>query len=939
MEDTGRHLADQAAAMASEAAATTSSELRKRRSTRIVQAVPLSVMGVDALGRPFTERTSSLIINCHGCRYQSKHYVLKNMWVNLEIPHPESGQPARAVRGRVAWIQRPRTVRQLFQVALELETPGNVWGIGFPPPDWFSYTGGAVANAQLAAAAATPSLEKKTDAEKRAEAHETSPASASEIDLPLGDATAPGEPNNLRVFPSPANATDASMQLARQMSRLIGDAKQQIQAATREAAAQAVSAERRVQSAEWEQKLADARDALSRELSDAIDRFQRESESHSRAAQHSASQALRDDLPRWIAPQLEGLTRDLAAQLSQEALTRRGEQLEKLSAAAKTVEETCERILQSSTQAYQRAEKSLAELSVRTEANLQALDNSAQQQEATLKSRVESLDSASLKIEQQISATLAAAQAGWRAHLNGELEAAELRWQIAIDNAMTNAEERIATSLNERSEARLARFREEAEQLVQPLRDATFSKLADSELRLTDLQDSISAQIQKMETATIRAEEVSTRLGNFADHLENVRERALNRFQLQLDDVLSIHLNEMHQRSCSLCEEITASIRQTFEDSRHAAVSHFDRQIDSLIQPHIARTEEAVQRLAGGRSLLDAALALQQERIRVSVDEAFAESVAQFQNNLGGIEQILQQAAESVAARSLADFENRTDSLKREAVDDLVKSAEWYQKKAQTQIHGIAEKVGEQTASNLRKEAADVTGTFTGELDNSSRQFVNHAQAQMEEAVRESFERARVLFGEAAETTSAAFLDEIQRNARQELDGFEGELRKSSGEAQTQMNAAHTELSQQVTAEQKEFLRRFEITMNGSMQVAIADAQEKVQSKFSPLLEYWKAIVQDCQEQTRVAYEKVGETAAAHHGERLENVSNQWMLATVASLDRRSREVLASVAHEAEQRLRETCTAVFAELGESFRERLKQIAGTSEAADTPSSNQ
>src|ERR1700741_2290960 len=110
-----------------EGATNTTEELRKRRSTRIVQAVPLMVTGVDALGRPFTERTSTLIINCHGCRYQSKHYVLKNMWVSLEVPHAEAGQPPRAVRGRVAWIQRPRTVRQLFQVALELEGYGKVW--------------------------------------------------------------------------------------------------------------------------------------------------------------------------------------------------------------------------------------------------------------------------------------------------------------------------------------------------------------------------------------------------------------------------------------------------------------------------------------------------------------------------------------------------------------------------------------------------------------------------------------------------------------------------------------------------------------------------------------------------------------------------------------------------------------------------------------------
>jgi hypothetical protein len=61
------------------------------------------------------------------------------MWVNLEVPHPDSGHAPRRVRGKVAWIQRPRTVRQLFQVALELELPGNVWGIGFPPEDWFTF--------------------------------------------------------------------------------------------------------------------------------------------------------------------------------------------------------------------------------------------------------------------------------------------------------------------------------------------------------------------------------------------------------------------------------------------------------------------------------------------------------------------------------------------------------------------------------------------------------------------------------------------------------------------------------------------------------------------------------------------------------------------------------------------------------------------------------
>src|SRR5258708_28532317 len=45
------------------------------------------------------------------------------------------------------------------------------------------------------------------------------------------------------------------MQLARQVTRLLADARQQIYAAAREAAAQAVSAEHRVTAEHWEQKI------------------------------------------------------------------------------------------------------------------------------------------------------------------------------------------------------------------------------------------------------------------------------------------------------------------------------------------------------------------------------------------------------------------------------------------------------------------------------------------------------------------------------------------------------------------------------------------------------------------------------------------------------------------------------------------------------------
>ncbi len=275
MNDSGSNYADETIETVSDNVANPGTELRQRRSTRIVQAVPLAVTGVDALGRPFVERTSSLIINCHGCRYQSKHYVLKNMWVTMEIPHPETGQPPRTVRGRVAWIQRPRTVRQLFQVALELEVPGNAWGIAFPPEDWFAFPDTVPVVTSTEAAPETPQLPPPVP-----EPEDT--AALNEAELPTVI-----EADNLRVFPSPTNTTDASLQLARQVARLVADAKQQLLAASREAASQAVSAERRLSFEQWEQKFAAGREEIGNEAARAIEKFQQEADEHSRTA-HAA---------------------------------------------------------------------------------------------------------------------------------------------------------------------------------------------------------------------------------------------------------------------------------------------------------------------------------------------------------------------------------------------------------------------------------------------------------------------------------------------------------------------------------------------------------------------------------------------------------------------------------------------------------------------------
>jgi hypothetical protein len=930
MDELGREIADMGETMSGSGVANATVELRKRRSTRIVQAVPLSVAGVDALGRPFNERTSTLIINCHGCRYQSKHYVLKNMWVTLEVPHPETGQPPRTVRGRVAWIQRPRTVRQLFQVALELELPGNAWGIAFPPEDWFAFPDSAHPTT-VDAAGAVHSPEHSRHSAPVDEPPQESPSSSSadaDFNLPLSetDDAPKRQSERLRTFPAPASTTDASMQLARQVTRLLADARQQIHAAAREAAAEAVSAERRITADEWQHKIAADREMLSSEVASALEKIREESANLNRLAQSAAAETLQRDLPRWLSPQLEELARDLTAQLSQEALAQRNASSEQAGAAVQALRSACtlaEQLLERLREHVASAETRIASSA---ESAARAAEESARQRESLGSTLEESLRTKTSEIQEHASAFLTTAQQHWQDYVAGELEAAQGRVQIAVDNAIIAAQVQAAESLNEHANAVLQQFQHEAERVQAGFRESAALAASDSDLQLRTLKDVTQAHAERIESTLARANEALTRLECFPGRVEAAQHHALITFQSQLDDVLSLHRNELHRRSESLFEDISARIHATFEESSRQAAAQFGEQVESLVQPHLRQVEEGIHRMAGGRSMLDAATSLQQERIRVAADEAFAEALASFRGNLGSVEQLLRESADTVTARSLADLEGKAETTKHQVVDDLLKSAEWYEKKAQTQIQHFAERAGEQAESRLRERAGEISAMFASELDNASRNFVGHTHNQMEEVVRDAFERARALFSEAAETTSAAFIDEIQRQARQELGGFEAEAQKSVRESKADIEAARADLSQQVTSEQESFLRRFQTTMTGAVEAGVAEANQKVQAGFGPLLDAWKSMTEVQQAELRGLYARVGEQAAEHFRGRLENVSNQWMLATVASLDHQSREVVAGIAATAEEKLRDTCTRVFSDIGESLRERLTQIA-------------
>jgi hypothetical protein len=111
--------------------------VQKRRSTRIYNAIQLTVQGSDAFRAPYLQQVSTLTVSCHGCRYRSKYEVIQGDVVYLEVKQSSEGSATYSCQGQVRWVQRLITKGSDFDIAVELAAPGNIWGIVSPPDDWF----------------------------------------------------------------------------------------------------------------------------------------------------------------------------------------------------------------------------------------------------------------------------------------------------------------------------------------------------------------------------------------------------------------------------------------------------------------------------------------------------------------------------------------------------------------------------------------------------------------------------------------------------------------------------------------------------------------------------------------------------------------------------------------------------------------------------------
>ena len=171
------------------------SEANKRRGTRLMHAVGVTVLGTDPLGKQFREVTKTSVVSCFGCAFRSKSYAPKNSQIVLEISPQHRSHAPRRVTAKVIWIQRPQSLREQYQIAVALDVPGNVWHVEAPPEDWFPHPDDAPLEIAQSAPEEDPQNYEPLELAASAEAASASavPDTASEEVISLSDLV-PTEP-------------------------------------------------------------------------------------------------------------------------------------------------------------------------------------------------------------------------------------------------------------------------------------------------------------------------------------------------------------------------------------------------------------------------------------------------------------------------------------------------------------------------------------------------------------------------------------------------------------------------------------------------------------------------------------------------------------------------------------------------------------------------
>ena len=855
---------------------------QRRRSTRLTQTVPLTVRGVDLLGQPFEERTSTLVLNFHGCRYTSKHHLPKNTWVALEIPDAQAERGRRTMRARVAWIQRPRTVRELFQIGVELETAGNVWGVAVPPPDWV----------------ASPEPEKPSP-----QMVEGGKTNGREFELP-GFTPVAGGP-----LPAP---------LANYIERLLTEARQQGQGGNSlfpAATATEVSPLVRELSAQIERQAEKAVETASTRVDQMIHRASERLERERKTSAEAIEEQRRAEF--------EQLRTEVAEQLAESQNT------------------YVARLSEESEKNAQRSHELVAELEHKSESvcgEIRGIAENALKRLEYLRNELDAAEAVLMKREEQVNRSAASmavadegARAAWRERLESEMGVAREQWNELLQSSLDSGVQRLVTRLTESSQNVLASAEQRMSARLTEISQPIAQTAAEARETLASVRAALEQEVARAKESLDEIEQAGNRMSEYSAQLEAASQDTVNELHRRLETILSNQAAELNRRAETLIASLAERVTPALESAGQEYINRAVAEVETKLGPHLERAQNSLHRLAAREEQVEETLRVHRERLRQASEQHQRETAAQ----MTALVNQLKNEFEEARRESLAKWNEELDAsgvrATHAALEEMIKASDWYKAKANSELQVLVEEAVQGAGKKLEVTASEVSQRFGGELEQQRSSHLEQAKGLLETASSEAITQARNGLGQAAEAAARTFGETLAGISGQALERFEETSRGALEQQTAQLQASAEKVRQSLEREASESATQFQVQLAKQADKTLEESQQLLAAQLEDTLEGFGRQREAQQQEWLANLARLSNESAAQYEDRLKTASDSWLMSSVRKLNEHGQNVIDSLSKAAEQALRTTCSNVFDGLAEMMRERLLGAPGRAAA--------
>jgi hypothetical protein len=879
----------------------------RRRSERLSESLPLIVRGIDLLGQPFEERTTTLAFNLHGCRYTSKHHLPRNTWVTLDLPlgaaqtaaHANTATSANAnstenarttLRARVAWVQRPHSIRDFFQIAVELESPANVWGTD--APEW------------NIAAAAIP---------------ETFPSPASPIrsiprftEQPTTDVAAENLGDFMNHF-----QTDARID-----SQEIQTASEPAHEPTREAAHLAEAAP-----AADNPLLREFRAELDRQATDAV-----------LAAAEQAREEVLQTAAATVRERVSSAEELFARWKSEVEKMQAGAREEFFAQVAAKQDEALGALNSGFEEKFGQARELLGEISRQAEA-LRAESGNAQEatgQVARVLLQLEAADAArSSKTIEPTKEEIAAqesAVAVWRQRLESEMTLAQGQWNELLQSSLDNNLQRMVEQLSERSHEVVRNAEQKMTERLGELRQPFAQAAAEARETFSGIQSALEQEVLKARSSLAEVKQVASRTEEFSAQLEAASHDTVNELHRRLERILDAQTAEMNRRMENLTGEVSQRVIPVLDSLSHQFQERAVAEAEAKLAPHLERVPALLHELAAREVQLEDSLRLHRERLRQVSESNQREVGTQVAATLARLHSDFEAARKDALVKWSEELDASGVRASHGAAESIGHTSEWLQQEARARLQALVEQSFVTAEAGLGQRSTDAAQQFEAQLAAQSAAHLGQIRAEMEGVAGEVTAHTRRELDRAAEAAAASFGQLLHEVSDRESTQFAATAATTRRERAEEFDHATQQLLHQLDVNAFSSVERFRTQMVSQWETSVGEGRAALSAEFASALEGFRSERDAHQNEWAAQLERASGDAAGKFQDRLQTTADSWVMASVRRLNEHGQNGIESLLRSADQALRDSCSKVFDGLAQMLRERAANVAGAGNVA-------